>query len=224
MGRMEQGEEHRVTAGTTDRYSVLEERVNILSHGFGILMSIAALVLLTVSAAQGSPLRIVSFILFGLGLLTLYTASTLYHASPEGSVRRRRLKVFDHAAIYLLIAGSYTPFTLVTLQGTLGWVIFSLSWAAAFIGITLKLFFTGRFRLLSTVMYVLMGWLIILFIKPLIASFSEGGLFWLFAGGAAYTVGAVLYLIKRIPGNHALFHLLVLAGSFCHIMAVLRYV
>lgn len=222
---MQQKEKKIVQKGNTDQYSIIEERINIFSHGFGILMSIAALVMLTLKAAgSGEPLRIVSFLLFGVGLLALYTASTLYHAAAEASVRRSCLKVIDHAAIYLLIAGSYTPFALVTLNGTIGWVVFSISWGAAVIGITLKLFFIGRFRLVSTIMYLLMGWLIILFIKPLISTLSKEGLIWLLAGGVAYTVGAVLYLIKRIPGNHALFHLLVLAGSFCHIMAILLYV
>jgi hemolysin III len=206
------------------RYSKAEERVNVVSHGIGFSASIIALILLLVRALSfGDAPRIISFSIFGISLVTLYAASTLYHAAKEETLRSR-LKVFDHTAIYVLIAGTYTPFTLVTLHGTVGWVIFGISWGAAITGIILKFFFIGRFRVVSTVMYVLMGWLIVFAAKPLAAAMPAAGLSWLAGGGLAYTLGAVLYIIRRIPFNHAMFHILVLAGSACHWVAVYGYV
>jgi hemolysin III len=134
------------------------------------------------------------------------------------------LKIIDHASIYVLIAGTYTPFTLVTLNGTIGWVIFGTSWGLALTGIILKLFFTGKYDLISTIMYVLMGWVIVFAIKPLINNLPLEGLLWLFAGGISYTIGAILYSIKKIKFNHAIFHMFVLIGSFCHFMSVFFYV
>jgi hemolysin III len=201
-----------------------EERLHIITHAVGFAAGlVTAFLLVRKAAVAGGALRIVSFSLFGLSIIVLYAASTLYHSAEDPAVRRR-LKVFDHAAIYLLIAGTYTPFSLIVVGGTVGWVIFSLSWGAAAVGIVLKLFFIGRFRTISTVMYVLMGWLVIFFYQPIIASLHPAGLRLLTAGGAAYTAGAVLYLIRTIPYNHALFHLFVLAGTACHAAAVLLYV
>lgn len=205
-------------------YSPREEQVNVISHAAGFVLGIAALVLLVGRAYQhGGVLRIVSFGVFGISLITLYAASTLYHSAtaPE---RRKRLKIFDHASIFVLIAGTYTPFTLVTLNGTTGWVFFGITWGLALAGIVLKLFFTGRFKILSTSMYVLMGWVIVFAIKPLVNSLSAEGLLWLFLGGVAYTVGAILYSIKGIRFNHAIFHILVLAGSICHFVSIFFYV
>jgi hemolysin III len=208
----------------TSKYSPQEERLNIASHAFGLALSLAALPLLVVRASlYGNAWHIVSFSIFGASLVILYTASTLYHSSTKPRLRQR-LNIFDHAAIYVLIAGTYTPFTIVTLNGTTGWVIFGISWGLALTGIILKLFFTGKFDLLSTIMYVLMGWVIVFAIKPLINNLSHEGLIWLFAGGVAYTVGAILYSIKRIKFNHAIFHLFVLIGSICHFISVYFYV
>ena len=137
---------------------------------------------------------------------------------------RKRLKIFDHAAIYVLIAGTYTPFTLITLNGTIGWVIFGVSWGMALIGIILKFFFTGKYKSISTLMYILMGWMIVFAIKPLIDSLALEGLNWLIAGGVSYTIGAVLYSIEKIKFNHAIFHIIVLIGSFCHFISVFFYV
>ncbi|KAA3639411.1 MAG: hemolysin III family protein [Bacteroidetes bacterium] len=205
-------------------YSAVEEKLNILTHGFGALLAIVALVLLVVEASsKGSTLQLVSFAVFGVSLIVLYTASTVYHSAKKPDLRKK-LRILDHTAIYVLIAGTYTPFTLVTLEGTLGWTIFFTSWGIALTGITLKLFFTGRFDVLSTIMYVFMGWIIIFAIKPLMNNLAAEGLNWLFAGGIAYTVGAILYSIKKIKFNHAIFHVFVLAGSFCHFMAVYFYV
>jgi hemolysin III len=205
-------------------YPPLEEKINIGSHAFGLLLSIIALVMLVVRASlDGDAWHIVSFSIFGASLIILYAASTAYH-STKNPVIRSRLRVVDHASIYVLIAGTYTPFTLVTLNGVVGWVIFGASWGMALVGIILKLFFTGRYKLVSTLMYVFMGWLIIFAINPLINNLSSDGLFWLVVGGIAYTVGAILYAIKKIKFNHAIFHVFVLAGSTCHFVSVFFHV
>lgn len=205
-------------------YSPTEEKLNIWSHAFGIFLSIIALVLLIIKAVQQDNIwMMISFPIFGVSLILLYLASTLYHASQEPQ-KRFKLKVFDHAAIYVLIAGSYTPFTLVSLNGETGWLIFSMVWVMAFTGIILKLFFTGRFKVVSTAMYVLMGWLIVFYFQDLTASLHEKGVFYLILGGVLYTIGAILYSIKKIKFNHAIFHFFVLAGSFCHFLSIYLYV
>ena len=205
-------------------YSPAEEKLNIWSHAFGIFLSIIALVLLIIKAVQQDNIwMMISFPIFGVSLILLYLASTLYHASKEPQ-KRFKLKVFDHAAIYVLIAGSYTPFTLVSLNGETGWLIFSMVWVMAFTGIMLKLFFTGRFKIVSTAMYVLMGWLIVFYFQDLTAHLHEKGVFYLILGGVLYTIGAILYSIKKIKFNHAIFHFFVLAGSFCHFLSIYLYV
>jgi hemolysin III len=216
--------EHSKTRKETKYYSPIEEKINIISHATGFILSIVALVFLVAQAnLRGDVWHIVSFSIFGTSLIILYAASTFYHSAKKPELRNR-LKIIDHASIYFLIAGTYTPFTLVTLKGAIGWVIFGISWGMALTGIILKLFFTGRYNLLSTLMYVLMGWLIVFAIKPLINNLPSGGLPWLFAGGISYTMGALVYSIKKINFNHAIFHMFVLVGSFCHFMAVFFYV
>ena len=205
-------------------YSPTEEKLNIWSHAFGIFLSIIALVLLIIKAVQQDNIwMMISFPIFGVSLILLYLASTLYHASKEPQ-KRFKLKVFDHAAIYVLIAGSYTPFTLVSLNGETGWLIFSMVWVMAFTGIILKLFCTGKFKIVSTAMYVLMGWLIVFYFQDLTAHLHEKGVFYLILGGVLYTIGAILYSIKKIKFNHAIFHFFVLAGSFCHFLSIYLYV
>jgi hemolysin III len=205
-------------------YSPIEERTNIISHGIGFILSIVALVLLVVHAIRyGTVWHIVGFSIFGVSLIILYAASTVYHSTKD-PVLRNRLRVFDHASIYVLIAGTYTPFTLVTLKGPLGWSILGISWGMAFTGITLKLFFTGKYKVISTLMYVFMGWIIIFAIKPVMNNLPLEGFLWLFAGGMSYTIGAIIYSIKRIKFNHAIFHVFVLAGSACHFVTVFFYV
>jgi len=205
-------------------YSPSEERINIVSHACGFFLSIIAMAFLIVHASRhGGILHIVSFTIFGISLCVLYAASTLYH-SAKNPEKRSRLKIFDHASIYILIAGTYTPYTLVTIPGTTGWVIFGISWGATVIGIILKLFFTGKYSIVSTTMYVLMGWVMVFAIKPLVNNLPLDGLLWLFGGGVAYTIGAILYSIKRIKFNHAIFHILVLIGSFCHFISIFYYV
>jgi len=205
-------------------YSPIEEKINIISHTTGFILSIVAFVLLVMHASlHGDVWQIVSFSIFGASLIILYGASTLYH-SQKNPLLRNKLNIIDHASIYVLIAGTYTPFTLVTLKGTIGWVIFGISWGLALTGIILKLFFTGKYDLISTIMYVFMGWVIVFAIKPLIHHLPFEGLLWLFAGGISYTIGAILYSIKKIKFNHAVFHILVLIGSFCHFVSVFFYV
>ena len=205
-------------------YSPIEEKINIISHATGFILSIVAFVLLVMHASlHGDVWQIVSFSIFGASLIILYGASTLYH-SAKNPLLRNKLNIIDHASIYVLIAGTYTPFTLVTLKGTIGWVIFGISWGLALTGIILKLFFTGKYDLISTIMYVFMGWVIVFAIKPLIHHLLFEGLLWLFAGGISYTIGAILYSINKIKFNHAIFHILVLIGSFCHFVSVFFYV
>ena len=205
-------------------YDPKEERLNIISHAIGLVLSIAALVLLVVFATKtGSGKHIVSFAIYGTSLIILYSASTFYHAAKSPKLRHR-LNIFDHASIYVLIAGTYTPFTLVVLKGWVGWTIFGISWGLAVIGVVLKLFYTGKFDKISTAAYVLMGWLIIFAIKPLINGLSFEGLVWLLLGGLSYTIGAILYSVPKIKYNHAVFHIFVLLGSFCHFIAVFFYV
>jgi hemolysin III len=205
-------------------YLPKEEKINVISHAVGFFLSIIALIVLVIHASSiGNALPIISVTIYGLSLIILFAASTLYHNEKDPK-RRKRLKIFDHSAIYVLIAGTYTPFTLITLEETVGWTIFGVVWGMALIGIVFKLFFTGKYKLVSTLMYILMGWVIIFAIKPLMESLPTEGLYWLFGGGLAYTVGAILYSIKKIKFNHAIFHFCVLIGSFCHFYAVLYYV
>jgi hemolysin III len=205
-------------------YSFIEELFNGITHGAGMVLSIAALVLLIVfSSIYGSAGHIVSCTIFGVTLTLLYTASTLYHSAQKPQAKKV-FKIFDHSCIYLLIAGTYTPFLLVTLRGALGWTMFGIIWFLAVSGVVLKVFFVHRFRIISTVAYVLMGWIIVIAIKPLTDSLPSGGLVWLIAGGMAYTLGVVFYAWKRLPFNHAIWHLFVLAGSTCHFIAVIFYV
>jgi len=205
-------------------YSREEERINIISHAAGFFLSCIALLFLVAHAIkQGGTAYISSFIIFGLSLMVLYSASTLYHSAKDPQ-HRARLKVFDHSSIYVLIAGSYTPYTLVTLQGRTGWIMFSIIWGAALTGIILKLFFTGRFSIVSTIMYVVMGWIAMFAIKPLYTHLPSDGFNWLILGGIAYTIGAVLYSFKKIKFNHAIFHIFVLIGSICHFISIYFYV
>jgi hemolysin III len=209
---------------TLKHYSPAEEKTNIISHALGLVLSMVALVLMVIRASQnGNMLQLVSVSIFGASLIALYAASTFYHSAREASLRTR-LRIIDHATIYVLIAGTYTPLTLIALGGPVGWVIFSVAWAMAFTGISLKVFFTGKFDLVSTMMYIFMGWIIVFAIKPLMDNMSSEGLFWLFAGGVAYTTGAIIYSIRKIRFNHAIFHLFVLLGSFCHFVSVYFYV
>lgn len=205
-------------------YDKKEEKLNVISHFIGLILSIVALILLVYYASvEGSVWHIVSFSIYGASLIVLYSASTLYHYSQQPALRQK-LNIFDHAAIYVLIAGTYTPFTLVVLKGWVGWAIFGVSWGLAIFGVIFKLFYTGKYDKISTIAYVLMGWMVIFAIKPLVNNLPIEGLLWLLAGGIFYTVGAILYSIKKIKYNHAIFHIFVLLGSFSHFIAVFFYV
>ncbi len=205
-------------------YSPLEEKLNVISHAFGLGLSVLGLILLVWRASRlGETVHLISFSIFGGSMILLYAASTFYHNSKTPRLRYK-LKVLDHASIYFLIAGTYTPFALVTLQGTVGWIIFGVVWAMALAGAVLKLFFTGRFQTVSTVMYVVMGWIIVFAVKPLINNFSYEGLLWLMSGGISYTLGAVVFSLDRIKFNHAIFHVFVLLGTFCHFISIYYYV
>ncbi len=211
-------------ADRTVFYTPAEERINVVSHAAGLVLSVFATIALLWKAGQvGDFLYLLGFLPFGAGLIVLYAASTAYHRASDIKVRDR-LRIFDHASIYLLIAGSYTPFTLNVLPGATGWIIFTVTWAFALTGIILKLFFTGRFKIISTLMYVFMGWLIVFAINPLIENLPALGLNWLFTGGIAYTFGALIYSIKKIKFNHAIFHICVLIGSIAHFITVYFYV
>jgi hemolysin III len=201
-----------------------EEIANAITHGVGALASAAAgAVLVTLASLNGTRMQLISAIVFCTSLLLLYTASTLYHAIPSPRAKRR-LKVFDHCAIYMLIAGTYTPFALIGLRGTVGWWLFGVAWGLAAIGMTFKLFFTGRFKLFSTMVYIGMGWMAIFAIRPMLVKIPLGALAWLLAGGIAYTAGTIFYHNERLRYSHAVWHLFVLAGSACHFVAVLSQV
>jgi len=195
-----------------------------VSHGIGVALSIGGLaVLVAFAALRGDAWHVASSAVFGATLVLLYTASTLYHSIPVLKAKRV-LRVLDHSAIYLLIAGTYTPFTLVTLRGPWGWAIFGVVWGAAIAGILFKSFALGRARILSVVLYVVMGWCVVVAIRPLLAALAPGGVALLFAGGLAYTLGLAFYGWRSLRYHHFLWHLFVLLGSVLHYFAVLLYV
>jgi hemolysin III len=205
-------------------YTPREELANSLTHGLGIGLSVVGLVLLVqYSVLYGDAWHVFSTAIFGVSLIALYSTSTLYHSCREVT-RKQLLRKFDHAAIFLLIAGSYTPFLLVTLRGPWGWSLLAVVWSLAVVGIVLKFWFTGRFRVFSTLLYLGLGWLVLVAMKPLLAALPSGGMPWLVAGGAFYSVGTIFYLWKTLPYHHAIWHLFVLGGSACHWVAVFNYV
>ncbi len=204
-------------------YPLGEEIMNSITHGIGAALSVAGLTILVVLAVMSGNVRqIVGFSIYGASLIILYLASTLYHSFQKPEVKHV-LKIIDHAAIYLLIAGTYTPFLLVGVQGAWGWTMLVLIWGLAILGISFKALFIDRFQKLSVLGYVLMGWLSVLIIKSLLDTIAVGGLIWLAAGGAIYTIGVIFYSLKRIPYMHGVWHLFVLGGSICHYFAVLLY-
>ncbi len=200
------------------------ERLNTASHFVGAALALAGLVILVVQASvQGDPWKIVSFSVYGVTLAALYFFSTLYHA--RSGKAKAILQKIDHSAIYLLIAGTYTPFTLVTLRGAWGWSIFGTIWGLAIIGILQDIVLTTKRRILSVVIYLLMGWLVIIAIRPLVRVLPIAGFALMVAGGLFYTVGVIFYALdKKIPHGHGIFHFFVLAGSICHYFAVFLYV
>ncbi|MFL6283114.1 MAG: hemolysin III family protein [Pyrinomonadaceae bacterium] len=202
----------------------VEEIANCVTHGVGLALSVAGLIALVALAwANGDALHVASVSVYGASLVTLYAASTLYHG-----VRRPRAKgffqVLDHCCIYLLIAGTYTPFTLLMLRGGWGWTLFGLAWGIALAGILFRLVFGTRYRAVAVASYVALGWLCIVAIKPMLLLIPTGALAWLVAGGVAYTSGVFFFASKRLRHGHAIWHLFVLAGSVCHYFAVVLYV
>ncbi len=201
-----------------------EELVNALTHGLGAVAALAGgAVLVTLAALHGDAWQLAGAIVFGVSLLLLYVASTLYHAVAHPSTKAR-LKVVDHCAIYLLIAGTYTPFTLIGLRGPWGWGLFAAIWTLALAGVVFKLYFTGRFKQLSTLIYIAMGWLVLVAFKPLLGALDGWTLGWLLAGGACYTLGTVFYHRPSLRYSHAIWHLFVVGGSVCHYVAVMAQV
>jgi len=203
-----------------EREKVIEELANGITHGIGLALSVVGLIaLIVLSVMRGNGWHIAGCTTFGVTLVLLYTASTLYHTFHNPRLKRI-LKVLDHTAIYLLIAGTYTPFTLVNLRGFWGWTLFSLVWGLSVFGILWKLFHVEKFQIVSTLVYIAMGWLVLIAMKPVMSAVPLSGLVWLVAGGLFYTIGVLFFAIKRIPYNHAIWHVFVMAGSICHYFAV----
>ncbi len=215
-----QRQETRSTS-LTQLYTLGEELFHSISHGIGAALSIAGLVVLVALAAtRGNVYQVVSFSIYGATLVLLYTASTLYHGARRPRAKRI-FQILDHVAIYLLIAGTYTPFLLVALRGVWGWTLLVIIWGLALAGISLKIAFIRRFQKLSVLTYLLMGWLCVIAMRELLAHMSPAGVGWLIAGGVFYTVGVIFYAMKRVRYAHAIWHLFVLGGSACHYVAVL---
>ena len=209
------------TSAELDGPQLREELWNAVTHGVGVVASLAGgAVLITMAAMLGGARQVVSASIFSATLVLLYGASTLYHAIPHARIKAR-LEILDHCAIYLLIAGTYTPFTLVSLRGRWGWTLFALVWGLAAMGVVFKLFFTGRFRLVSTILYVVLGWLVVIAWRPMVAAVTPATLHWLLAGGVMYTGGTVFYMNRRIRYAHGIWHLFVLGGSVLHFVAVM---
>ncbi|PLX66446.1 MAG: hemolysin [Denitrovibrio sp.] len=208
----------------------VKDPVSGYSHLAGAVLSIAALVtLINISVTNSSAWHIVSFSIYGVSMFLLYLASSLYHLIPLQEKGTKRLKRFDHVMIFMMIAGTYTPFCLVPLRGAWGWSIFGVVWGIAALGIAFKLFFIHASRWYSTALYVLMGWICIVAIYPIVQKVPVGGVFWLAAGGVSYTVGAVIYAMKKpnplpgVFGFHEIWHFFVLGGSFCHFIVMIKY-
>lgn len=204
--------------------STREEVANALTHGLAAAAAlVGGTVLIALTAQHGDGWQLASAIVFGVSLLLLYVASTLYHAISH-PVAKARLKVFDHCAIYILIAGTYTPFTLIGLRGAWGWSMFAVIWSLAVAGVVFKLFFTGRFKLVSTLIYIAMGWLVLIAIVPMTRALDAWALGWLLAGGVVYTVGTLFYMSRKIRYAHTIWHSFVIGGSTCHFLAVASHV
>ena len=197
---------------------------NSITHGIGALLGIAALcTLVYLASTNGDPWLIISFGIYGTSLVLLYLVSTLYH----GLSRTRASYVFrilDHSCIYVLIAGTYTPFTLISLKGPVGWILFGVIWVLAVLGVVFTSIFINRMKVLSSIIYIIMGWLILFALKPLLDVLSTAGFIWLLAGGLSYTLGVIFFSLNRLRFNHAIWHLFVLGGSVCHFFALLFYV
>lgn len=207
----------------THTYPRREEIANAITHGIGVLLSLAGLVLLIVfSSMKGTAWHVVSFTIYGVSMLLLYSCSTLVHSFKEGKVKDL-FEFFDHSSIYIFIAGTYTPFMLVAVRGSLGWSLFGIVWGIALLGVVFKAFFVKRFLFMSTIFYLIMGWLIVIAWGPLAAAVPQTGVVLLVTGGLLYTLGTIFYVWRAFPYHHAIWHLFVLAGSVTHFFAILLY-
>lgn len=201
--------------------TLADELVNSITHGIGTAISIAGLVVLVVFAAiYGTVWHIVSFSIFGATSILLYLSSTLYHAF-YGEKVKRLFRKFDHMGIYLLIAGTYTPFCLTILRGPLGWTLFGIIWGMAIVGIVKEIFLNGKWKIISTIAYLIMGWVIVIAIYPMYMKMTFLGFVFLVAGGIAYSLGTYFFVNEKVKFNHGIWHLFVLAGTVCHFFAVL---
>lgn len=205
------------------KQSYFEEKLNAVSHGFGAAFGIIALILLIVFNTHKTAYSLFSVIVYGISIIILFTASTLYHAIRNEALKHY-FRIVDHISIYLLIAGTYTPVLLITLTDSLGWLLFWVVWGIAAFGVILKLFFTGKFEVFSTLLYLVMGWLIVFDFSNLSKAVDSNAILLLFAGGLAYTGGIIFYIIEKIPFNHVIWHLFVLAGAMFHFFMIFFYV
>ena len=202
--------------------SPFEEKLNALTHGIGAFLSLIGLTLLIAFDTNKTPNSLFSVIVYGSSVLLLFTASTLYHSAKDDK-KKHYFRILDHISIYFLIAGTYTPVLVIILFDSLGWILLYIVWGIAAFGIVLKLFFTGKYEIFSTLLYLAMGWLIVFDFSELSYKINEGKLF-LITGGVSYTIGIVFYAIKSIPYNHVIWHLFVLMGALCHFLMIFYYV
>lgn len=201
-------------------YTIGEEIANSVTHGIGAALAVAGLAVLVVLAAiYGDAWRVVSFTIYGSSLIILYMASTLYH-SVQHPKTKKVLRTFDHTSIYVLIAGTYTPFLLIAVRDALGWILLAVVWTMAVVGIIWKIFFLGRFEVMATLMYIFMGWMGVIAFRQMLVNVPQLGVRMLFVGGIVYTLGVIFYAWEKLPYNHAIWHLFVLGGSICHFFAV----
>ena len=203
--------------------TAFEEKLNALTHGFGAILGVVALVLLITFETAKTEWSLFSVLVYGLSIIVLFTASTLYH-SVKDERRKHIFRIFDHISIYGLIAGTYTPVCLITLDQSLGWPLFWSVWGIAIFGVILKIFFTGKFEIFSTLLYLIMGWLIVFDFSYLSEMIGTNGIWFLFLGGMSYTIGIVFYAIDKIPYNHVIWHLFVLSGAIFHFFMIFNYV
>ncbi len=205
-------------------YTRGEEIANSITHGVGVALAVAGLsALVLLAVIYGDVWRVVSFSIYGGSLIILYLASTLYHAVQHQKTKEI-LRVFDHAAIYVLIAGTYTPFLMISIRGALGWTLLVFVWGLALLGIAWKIFFIGRLEVLATIVYILMGWMCVFIFKEMVLNVPPPGVAFLFAGGIVYTLGVIFYAWNKLPYNHAIWHLFVLGGSVFHFCAIVTLV
>ena len=212
-----------MNASVTKSRISLEEILNAVTHGIGAALSVAALVGMLIYYANGGVWHLTSCLIYGISLILLYLASTLYHSFTNMRLKAI-FKFVDHASIYVLIAGNYTPFALIPLHGSLGWTIFGVVWGLAALGIVFQIFFVKRFLVLGTLCYLGMGWFAVVMVRPLLELLPAEAVYWLFIGGVLYTVGAIFYLAKRLPYSHVVWHVFVLAGSAAHFWSIFHYV